>query len=80
MNTIVSTLVQNESVSLDVTDIQSIPDDTYDELWSNTVEHLSHTPERKQTIRLPTSIELLDCSVDDEDGAAVLNIALADQV
>jgi hypothetical protein len=66
--------------SVDVTDVQSIPENTYDELWSNTVEHLSRTHERKQIIRLPTSIELLDCSASDEDGTAVLNIALADQV
>ncbi|CAF3385367.1 unnamed protein product [Rotaria socialis] len=56
--------------------IQSLLNNTYDDLWSNTVEHLSHGEQRRHTIQSSTSIKLLDCTVEDEQ---ILNIALADQ-
>ncbi|CAF3862614.1 unnamed protein product, partial [Rotaria magnacalcarata] len=56
--------------------IQSLLNNTYDDLWSNTVEHLAHVEQRKHTIQSSTSIKLLDCTVEDEQ---ILNIALADQ-
>jgi hypothetical protein len=58
-------------------DIQSLPTNTYDDLWSNTIEHLSTTQQRKHIIQSSTSIKLLDCTIDHEQ---ILNIALADKV
>ncbi len=58
-------------------DIQSLPDNTYEDLRSNTIEHLSNTQQRRYTIQSSTSIKLLDCSIKNEQ---ILNIALADQV
>lgn len=58
-------------------DIQSLPNNTYDDLWSNTIEHLSTTQQRKHIIHSSTSMKLLDCTVEDEQ---ILNIALANQV
>lgn len=58
-------------------DIQSIPENTYDELKSNTIEHLSTTQQKKHLIQSVNSIRLLDCTVDNDQ---ILNIALADQV
>ncbi|CAF1164188.1 unnamed protein product [Rotaria sordida] len=56
--------------------IQSLPNTIYDDLWSNTIEHLSTTEQRKYIIQSLTSIKLLDCIEEDEQ---ILNIALADQ-
>jgi hypothetical protein len=59
-------------------DIQSLPNNTYDDLWSNTIEHLSNTQQRKHIIQSSTAIKLLDCTVEEEE--QILNIALATQV
>ncbi|UJR31718.1 hypothetical protein I4U23_019198 [Adineta vaga] len=57
--------------------IQSLSNHIYDELWSNTTEHLSNTRQRKHVIQSPTSIKLLDCSI--EENEQILNIVLANQ-
>ncbi|CAF4507091.1 unnamed protein product, partial [Rotaria sp. Silwood2] len=56
--------------------IQSLPNHIYDDLWSNTVEHLSTTEQRRYIIQTLTSIKLLDCT---EENEQILNIALANQ-
>ncbi|CAF1164897.1 unnamed protein product [Adineta ricciae] len=54
--------------------IQSLSDHIYDELWSNTTDHLSNTPQRRHVIETSSSIKLLDCFVENEQ---LLNIAVA---
>ncbi|CAF0735611.1 unnamed protein product [Adineta steineri] len=56
--------------------IQSLPNNIYDELWSNTTEYLSNTQQQKHVIQSSTSFKLLDCAIEDEQ---ILNIALANQ-
>jgi len=58
-------------------DIQLLPNNIYDDLWSNTIEHLSNTQQRRHIIQSSTSIKLLDCTIENEQ---ILNIALADNV
>ncbi|CAF3687704.1 unnamed protein product [Rotaria sp. Silwood1] len=56
--------------------IQSLSNNIYDDIWSNTIEHLSTLEQRKYIIQSLTSIKLLDCT---EENEQILNIALADQ-
>ncbi len=65
------------SLVLCFSDIQSLPENTYDDLWTNTTEHLSTTQQRRHVIQSSTSIKLLDCTIENEQ---ILNIALADKV
>lgn len=58
-------------------DIQSLSDHIYDELWSNTTDHLSNTQQRRHVIETSSSIKLLDCFVENEQ---LLNIAVANHV
>jgi S-adenosylmethionine/arginine decarboxylase-like enzyme len=58
-------------------DIQSLSNNIYDDLWSNTIEHLSNTQQQRHIIQSSTSIKLLDCTIENEQ---ILNIALADKV
>lgn len=63
-----------------ILDIQMIPDQTYDELWSKPIDHLNQVNERRKIIRLSKPIELLDCKYETINDHKYIRIAFSDQV